>query len=1008
MKTPVSGLAKISLLLLGAPLLLSPILLTASADSYVAPPDGWIYSYEGDLAANDPSEALDGSWSHENGSDAWDGEGIGDGAPGGVSLITEGATTYIRLQDAGDPRAEFPDPGNRKIFFTRDISEAFDTPMDDGFTIYFRLRIATGAGLDDEYGVGPWPENGRGYPLWNGDGKGLITVAQMTGGAQALAFGINDGNLIGTDGASVELDDPAEWSDVWVTVVPDSAGGGTHLATLYLNGSTDGTEFAMTAKDQSDASATYIAMGLGSTADAGAFDIDFFRIAEGAQIPAPAPTLTPPTNAWTLSDSTGTTAAPIVGTASGALENGAEFDPIDGPFPGTGSVVFDGVGAEVNMGEELVFNGSMQYSMSFWIKAATAGADRGFWEPLDNGDSDTWNLRYDSAGATAGASNTIKIGIQTEDGGFDGEFADDIQTEEWQHIVFTYDGDAGEYILYVDGEVSEPTDPVDATGALASMVYFRLGDGAKGHWEGKMSQVAVWGEHVLTEEEVATLHTASLQTIFSSFDPDLDNDEIPDVWEELYGLSNEDAADAASDTDGDSLTALDEYKRGTNPTKADTDGDTLPDNVETDTGTFVGAEDRGTDPNKADTDDDGLNDNVETNTGTFVSVENTGTNPLSNDSDGDGIRDNTEIGLGSDPTDPDSVPNNGGGGDVAYGEPEGGWDESYEGNILPNELEWNHDNGSDEWDESGITDDDGEPGGIQIFTEGDTDFMRLQDTVTSGGTGNNRKITVTKSIFIDDGDPLEQDEPVTLHFRLRLSTGADLSNADTWLEGGDGAPIAFGGKGQIGYASVLGNFGFALGTPDGDEGFDEPALMLDGIAAIDDRDNFFPVTDPTLWQEFWAVIAPDPEADTGTHSVSLWHNGSTEPVVYEVGLTGSADVSGDQEPSLFMGNPATDQIGAFDLDFFRVKAGAFEPTAGAGGPVFQILSVTPDTANNSATLVWTSQPNASYTVEVSREADVFTWLEVSDGVSSEGETTSYTEINIPADTRARYYRVRIE
>ena len=53
---------------------------------------------------------------------------------------------------------------------------------------------------------------------------------------------------------------------------------------------------------------------------------------------------------------------------------------------------------------------------------------------------------------------------------------------------------------------------------------FRLGDGAKAHWAGKMSQVAVWGDHVLTEEDVGVLATTSVQSIVSGFDPDLDDD----------------------------------------------------------------------------------------------------------------------------------------------------------------------------------------------------------------------------------------------------------------------------------------------------------------------------------------------------------------------------------------------------------------------------------------------------------------------------------------------------
>ncbi len=104
----------------------------------------------------------------------------------------------------------------------------------------------------------------------------------------------------------------------------------------------------------------------------------------------------------------------------------------------------------------------------------------------------------------------------------------------------------------------------------------------------------------------------------------------------------------------------------TDPTKADTDGDGLADNVETNTGTFVSATDTGTNPTLADTDGDGLSDGqevntthtnpllvdtdgdglsdlVETNTGIYVSPTNTGTSPLLADTDGDTLSDGAEV-----------------------------------------------------------------------------------------------------------------------------------------------------------------------------------------------------------------------------------------------------------------------------------------------------------------------------------------------------------------------------
>jgi hypothetical protein len=76
-------------------------------------------------------------------------------------------------------------------------------------------------------------------------------------------------------------------------------------------------------------------------------------------------------------------------------------------------------------------------------------------------------------------------------------------------------------------------------------------------------------------------------------------------------------------------------------TSLDSDGDGLPDNVETNTRVYVGPANTGTDPGNPDTDGDGLNDGAEVNT--------YNTNPTLRDSDGDGFSDGVEIGAGTNP-----------------------------------------------------------------------------------------------------------------------------------------------------------------------------------------------------------------------------------------------------------------------------------------------------------------------------------------------------------------------
>ncbi len=146
-------------------------------------------------------------------------------------------------------------------------------------------------------------------------------------------------------------------------------------------------------------------------------------------------------------------------------------------------------------------------------------------------------------------------------------------------------------------------------------------------------------------------------TVLSGVD-DADGDDISNDYETANGLDPNDPSDRDLDSDGDGLTNFEEFTLGLPANNADADEDGLLDGVETDTGTWTSAEDTGTDPWNADTDGDGLLDGAESNTGEFVSEEDTGSNPLLVDTDGDNARDAAEVALGTDPSDPASVPAN--------------------------------------------------------------------------------------------------------------------------------------------------------------------------------------------------------------------------------------------------------------------------------------------------------------------------------------------------------------
>ncbi len=83
--------------------------------------------------------------------------------------------------------------------------------------------------------------------------------------------------------------------------------------------------------------------------------------------------------------------------------------------------------------------------------------------------------------------------------------------------------------------------------------------------------------HLYTVDGDATL-TATFTPVDTVID--LDNDGLPDDWEDQYGLDPTDPSDAAVDSDGDRLTNLQEFGNGTDPGDPDTDGDSWDDFTE--------------------------------------------------------------------------------------------------------------------------------------------------------------------------------------------------------------------------------------------------------------------------------------------------------------------------------------------------------------------------------------------------------------------------------------------
>jgi hypothetical protein len=93
------------------------------------------------------------------------------------------------------------------------------------------------------------------------------------------------------------------------------------------------------------------------------------------------------------------------------------------------------------------------------------------------------------------------------------------------------------------------------------------------------------------------------------------------------------------------------------------------------------------------------------------------------------------------------------------------------------------------------------------------------------------------------------------------------------------------------------------------------------------------------------------------------------------------------------------------IDYFEIRDGVFPLSEGGDGPVIEITDIdVTDEAPRAVTITWSSTQGATYKVEWSN--NLVDWNGFIDNIASDGEDTSATDENIPADVDGRFYRVR--
>ena len=285
----------------------------ASDPAYPTPQGGWAYIFQGDDVASSLTAALDGSWNHQNNSDAWsgDGRGVGNGLAGGVSS-TNGVLT---IEDTVTSGSGF---NNRRYYLMHDLAQEpgvtnATTLLNDGVTLTFRARLTPASDPLIELTNAP---NGL---VNNSDGKGMFGIRQAGSSGLLISFslglaiedttastsfnfgqaGLHMNNLNGNarsaavdpgEGGTTNLLalDPAVFHEFWITIQDNGSDPGTHRVSVYLDGGKTPTTFNVTAGSGVDGPTTnnYLALGMGSSAQRGAVDVDFFGYQSGVVLPS--------------------------------------------------------------------------------------------------------------------------------------------------------------------------------------------------------------------------------------------------------------------------------------------------------------------------------------------------------------------------------------------------------------------------------------------------------------------------------------------------------------------------------------------------------------------------------------------------------------------------------------------------------------------------------------------------------------------------------------------------
>jgi len=442
-----------------------------------------------------------------------------------AGALEYGTTYFWRIDEVNEAETPTVHTGNVWSFTTPEYGtvDDFDQYDDNCNRIFFAWADGLGhSGGEDIEGCDVPASNGNGGGSIVGNDQAPFAEQTIVTSDSRQSLPFNYDNAFGPSEATLTLNGQ-DWTASGVqTLSLAFYGTAGNTGTLYVKINNTKLSYDLAATDIARASwqawnidltalnglqnVTKLTIGVDGATAAGMLYIDDIRLYAQA-----GETITPvaPSDAGLLTylafdEGAGSIAADSSGNGhDGSLEGPPQWvsGQVGGALQfGSGSHVLDD-------DAEDYLNGLEALTIGMWIKSGVIDTDQGVLLAKDPSDQDnTIAIRYDSAGASFGGSNVLKVAVTTDDAEQQVESSSNVQTTEWQHVCITWES-AGLLRLYVDGTEDMLTGRNNAnnTGPVSTCEKLIIGRGGKdivnsAGWDGLIDEVRIYSRALSAEE----------------------------------------------------------------------------------------------------------------------------------------------------------------------------------------------------------------------------------------------------------------------------------------------------------------------------------------------------------------------------------------------------------------------------------------------------------------------------------------------------------------------------